>query len=1005
MGTRIEVMSKESISTSTTSSTDLGLLFNLPIKVYNINDNSLTFTEIESIKRLLADPITDEVTADKPVLSNIPQGNVIIEVSPKPAVTDPEGKEAKKAIEKIIGRKIGEVSFSKQYLWQGDLKTEDTPVLQKQLGNPLINDFRIINSKNWNPQIGVGFHFPEVNLPEVKAFEYINFAVSDEELMKISDERLLALNLKELQVIKNLFSSPEHPSSENSKHQEFLTKRKLAGLEAKPTDAELECLAQTWSEHCKHKKFTGIWQYTSEDPNDESQLPEVTESVFSSIIKKPAEFLINEAKVDWLVSLFEDNSGVIKLNDKWNIAHKVETHNFPSTLDPFGGANTGTGGVFRDPKCTGKGMTIVSSQYGFRVPHPQSYQDLPQNILPPAKILQGVVSGVEDYGNKMGIPTMCGQVLIDDGWLKCAIYVGAVSVAPAEIKGKLTHTKEIEPGYLALSLGGKVGKDGIHGATASSVEQKADAEKDVQVNQAVQIGDPITEKGVFEAMNILLYEGLIEASQDCGAGGWNSAVGELAEISNGVVMDLSKAPEKYGGLKGWEKLVSEAQERVILVVKPDNLARVLEVCNHNNVEATKLAEFNDSGYYQVLDQKQTIVYLPMEFLHQGLPKMTIKAHWKPCENYEPQIALPEDKNLTAQFLELLGRPNQQLYDWIMTRYDHEVMGGSLIKPLVGKGRGKSDAIAYRPILTEKEAAIETWGSNPWQGDIDAYHMGRNNVVDAIGRIITVGGNLNKITFNGNTTCPKPEKDSAIAARVIRMLKGAADAQIIFGAPTISGKDSTSLERAYISSKTGEEINVKAKAELLMSALAIVDDDSTLITPDFKLAGDIIYIVGETKDELGASEYYSMNNETGKNVPKSNLQELKQRYQILSEAIKLGLVHSAQYIAKGGLAMALANSAIAGDLGVDINLDQIDECSSHNGLSVDKLLFSETTGRFIVTIPPTKKEEFLVRMGGQYVKEIGKVRRDDYFCINHNGKNVVLTNVKTVRDKNKGEIRF
>jgi len=336
----------------------------------------------------------------------------------------------------------------------------------------------------------------------------------------------------------------------------------------------------------------------------------------------------------------------------------------------------------------------------------------------------------------------------------------------------------------------------------------------------------------------------------------------------------------------------------------------------------------------------------------------------------------------------------------MTRYDHEVMGGSIIKPIVGKGRGRSDAIAYRPILTESEVAIETWGSNPWQGEIDAYHMGMNNVVDAIGRVIAAGGNLNKITFNGNTTCPKPEKDPAIAAKVIRMLKGAADAQMVFCAPTISGKDSTSLERSYISTKTGEEIRVKAKTELLMSALAIVDDDSTLITCDFKIPGDLIFVIGETRDELGASEYYLMHGETGKNVPRSNLQEIKSCYQAVSGAIRCGTVHSAQYLAKGGLVMALTNSAIAGDLGVEVVLDNIGAY-----LAAEKKLFSETTGRFVVTVPPAKKEEFLTSMLGHQVKEIGKVREDGRFFIKDNGKELVHTDVRTLREKNKGEIRF
>ena len=993
---RIEVMSRGSIYPDAK-----GLVSKSPIKVYNINDDNLTLDELRAIEKLLADPIVDIVATDKSVLLNIPPEEGIIEVpkvfiemSPKPGVNDPEGKETKKAIERIIGREIKGVSFGKQYLWNGKLSPKKYFMLQKQLSNPLINEFRRIDAKDWDPKKSFGFHFPYVDLPRVEVFTYnltqdnlvIGVNTIDKHLMKISDERLLALNQEEMQTIRDLL-----------RDNEYIEKRKAVGLEAMITDAEGESFAQTWSEHCIHKKFNGIWEYTSDDFNDESGLPHITNSIFKSIIVATTQKIVKD--VNWTVSLFKDNAGIIKLNDKWNIAHKVETHNHPSGLDGFGGANTGTGGVLRDPKSSGKNMIVVSSQYGFRTPHPNSYDDLPLDIQSPARTLETVVAGVEDYGNKMGIPTMCGQVMIHYGWLKPAIYVGAVSVALAEVKGKPTHTKEIRPGYIALSLGGKVGKDGIHGATGSSTDLSADAEQSEQINQSVQIGDPIVEKGVFEVMNTLQELDYIEAAQDCGAGGWNSAVGELAELSNGVVMDLTHVPEKYQGLTGWEKLISEAQEREVIVVKPENIERVLEICAHNNVDATKIAEFNDSGYYHVLDQNKTIVYLPMDFLHKGLPQMRIKAHWKPCKNKEPEIPSLED--LTDTLLKLIGRPNMQSYDWIVTRYDHEVQGKSLIKPLVGIGKGKSDAIAYRPVLTEKEVAIESWGSNPWQGDIDAYHMGRNNVVDAIGRTIAVGGNLDKITFNGNTTCPKPEKDSYIAAQVIRMLKGAADAELVFKSPTISGKDSTSMERSYISTKTKKEVRVKAKPELLMSGLGIIPDDSTLTTPDFKLPGDLVYIVGDTRDELGASEFYLMRGETGKNVPKSNLKEIRSRYIAMSQAIKQGLVHSTHYVAKGGILYALSNSALAGDLGAEINIDSIDE-----GLGrADKLLFSETTGRFVVTVHPSKKEEFESKLQGQYIKEIGKVRSDNQFNVMYNGEQTIKTNANTLREKNKGEIRF
>ena len=1057
MGTRIEVMSKRSAATHSG-----GLMLRLPIRVYSIDD-SFEGTELDAVKMLLADPLVDIVSANRSVVTEIPleEGvplpDAVIEISPKPGVSDPHGKTTKDAIEHIIGRTIGEVSFGQQYLWSGEPSQDNLLLLQKQLGNPLIHEFRVFGKAEWNPATGVGFHFPYVNLPQVEAFRYVDIDISDTDLMELSDGRLLALNLGEMHTIQGLY-----------KDNGYLEERAKIGLEAKPTDAELESFAQKWSEHCCHKKFNAAWEYTSDGPdglNDEAGLSRVTDSIFKSIIKASTERISNS--IGWLVSVFEDNAGVIQLNKRRNLSHKVETHNHPSSLDGFGGANTGTGGVIRDPGSTGKGMNPVSSQYWFRTPHPDSYKELPPDIQSPARTLETVVAGVEDYGNKFGLPTQCGNVFIDDGWLKPGVYVGCVAVAPSEVNGIQTHTKNIEPGYMALSLGGRVGKDGIHGATASSLSLSSDAEQRQDVNQSVQIGSPIVEKGVFEVMDLLERLGYIEAAQDCGAGGWNSAVGELAELlhklekkrdeiqslfeekgitrettdheklaacsgifpvkraspfydqlrfeiesgnifsrkssgKGGVVMDLTHAPEKYAGLTGWEKLISEAQEREVIVIRPENLERVLEICKHHNVETTKIAVFDDTGYYHVRDQGTPIVFLPIDFLDQGLPQMRIKAHWTPSKNQEPEIEPLE--NLTDTLLSLVGRPNMQNYDWIVTGYDHEVLGGSLIKPLVGAGKGRSDAIAYRPVLGEKEVVIEAWGSNPWQGDIDPYHMGRNNVVDAVGKIIAAGGHLPdrstyKITFNGNTTCPTPESDPYVAAQVMRMLKGAADAEEAFNAPTISGKDSTSMERSYIST-AGNEVHVKAKPELLMSGIGVIPDDSTLTTSDFKLPGDTIYIVGETKNELGASEFYLMHGETGRNVPKSDFAEIKTQYDQMTAAIEKGLVHSCQYVAKGGLAASLANSSIGGDLGVFVELSALD---IPPGMRPDTLLFSESTGRFVVTVHPSKQKEFEESMNGVYLKRIGDVRKDKEFKITNYETVVVATTVDQLREANKGTI--
>ncbi|MBU1855010.1 MAG: phosphoribosylformylglycinamidine synthase, partial [Nanoarchaeota archaeon] len=484
MGVRVELLSKGSLDS------EEEIVTRIPIRVYSINGD-LTDTELDAAKQLLIDPITDDFAIDSSVLgtfvSNFEEAT-IIEVTPKPGVTDPHGQEVSRILENLIGREVN-VSYSEQYLRKGHLNDEDFRILRKRLGhaNPVINDYNVLKiDKNWNPSQHFEFEFPTVKIEDMPLFQYIDLNVSDEDLMKISDSRYVAMNLPEMKSIQRLFQG------KFKGYEDFLERRKAVGLDAIPTDAEIEETGQSWSEHCRHKKLNGLWYYTSDDPNDESDLPEVVDSLFKTIIAGTTYKIAKH--VDYLVSIFKDNSGVVRLNNKWNIAHKVETHNHPSSIDGFGGANTGTGGVLRDPDETGLGMIVVSSQYAFRFALPEDYPNLPDNVQDPGRTLETVVWGVEDYGNKMGIPTQYGDIMFDKGWLKPAVYVGAVAVQKAEVAGKFTHEKTVNPGYIGISLGGGVGKDGIHGATGSSESLKADSEERADVNQSVQIGNPIVEK-------------------------------------------------------------------------------------------------------------------------------------------------------------------------------------------------------------------------------------------------------------------------------------------------------------------------------------------------------------------------------------------------------------------------------------------------------------------------------------------------------------------------------
>ncbi|MBI2631449.1 hypothetical protein HYW75_00410 [Candidatus Pacearchaeota archaeon] len=624
MAHRIEVASKNLFL-----DVDEGLALTRPIKVYQV-EGDLSENELKKISQILTDPVTEVSSIDKPLIEVLPLNSVALEKSPKPGVTDPHGEEARKIFSRTLNKELGGVTFSEQYILKsrniGDI---DLRLIRKKLGNPIVNSFRSLTLDQWNGK-GFGCEITNTVFPTPEAFTYVDLEIEDSSLIRISEERYLALSLDSMKSIQALF-----------RDETFLKARREIGLESKATDAELEGFGVSWSDHCNHNKLRAKWLYTSDDPEDEADIPGIVDNLLKTLIIDPSREILKRKGI--AVSVFEDNSGVLRLNDRWNISHKVETHNHPSGEDGFGGSNTGTGGVLRDPFHTGIGMKVISSQFSFRTAHPDYYKDLPLTMQTPSRTLETVILGVEDYGNKLGVPTKSGTVMIDNSWLKPGVFVGATAVQKSEINGRPTHIKDVQPGYIAISLGGRVGKDGIHGASGSSMTHKSDANENIQVTQSVQIGNPITQKRYFDAALILAEHGLIEASQDCGAGGWHSAVGELTALCNsfekdryeiqktfrekgiteelsleerlrfassvvdlnvvaspssdliksevasgnifkrlsngrgGIVMDLTNVKEKYKGLAGWEKLISESQERGVIVVRPENVDKVITI--------------------------------------------------------------------------------------------------------------------------------------------------------------------------------------------------------------------------------------------------------------------------------------------------------------------------------------------------------------------------------------------------------------------------------------------
>jgi len=589
------------------------------IDVY-IVDADLTREELEAAASgPFCDPVIQTWSIDLPQAARF---DWAVEVGFRPGVTDNVGRTAREAIMYLTGRSFadGEGVYSGvQYLFSGLLSREEVEkIATTLLCNPLIQRYSIMSAADFMAKRGFPVSVPRVGaihespLPSVKE---IDLEVSDEELMRISREGVLALTLEEMKIIQAHYRDPQ-----------VRAERAAQGLSNNPTDVELECLAQTWSEHCKHKIFAATVQY-----EDENGTKQEIKSLFKSYIQRVTkEVRRNMGERDFCLSVFKDNAGVITFDENNSLVFKVETHNSPSALDPYGGALTGIVGVNRDPFGTGQGARLIFNTDVFCFADPFYDKPLPSRLLHPRRIFEGVVEGVEHGGNKSGIPTVNGSIVFDERFIgKPLVFCGTAGMMPTQVNGIPGHEKSIKPGDLIVMTGGRIGKDGIHGATFSSEELNENSPV-----TAVQIGDPITQKRMFDFLIRARDKGLYRFITDNGAGGLSSSIGEMAGECNGCRLDLAKAPLKYPGLDPWEILISEAQERMSLAVPPEKVDEFLAMARRFGVEATVLGEFTDSGIFHVKYAEKTVAWLPMSFLHEGLPPMQIPAKWQPPVNPE-----------------------------------------------------------------------------------------------------------------------------------------------------------------------------------------------------------------------------------------------------------------------------------------------------------------------------------------------------------------------------------
>jgi phosphoribosylformylglycinamidine synthase II len=872
-------------------------------------------TVTRAAARLLVDPVVEvcEVNSVSPAAGNGSHAGTAREINVlfKPGVTDNVGQSTKAALVEL-GLPVEEVATCRKYWVNPDAADAELHELAERV---LAND--AIEHVVWGP-----LHLDKLSLGSTYRFELVTVPIrgmSDAELTELSRAGQLYLSLREMQTIRDHFAAELRD----------------------PTDVELETIAQTWSEHCSHKTLGGRIHYR--DETRELRFENLLKETIFAATRSIRERL---GKDDWCVSVFKDNAGVVKFDDKNCVCFKVETHNHPSALEPYGGANTGLGGVIRDPLGTGLGARPVCNTDVFCFAPPDTpYESLPPGILHPRTVAKGVVAGVRDYGNRMGIPTVNGAIYFDPRYLgNPLVFCGNVALIPSD-----KVEKQMRPGDRIVAVGGRTGRDGIHGATFSSGELTHESE--TTSGGAVQIGNAVTEKMLADVLLEARDRGLYTAVTDCGAGGFSSAVGEMG-ADTGAEVWLERAPLKYSGLSYTEIWISEAQERMIVAVPPDNWDAFDALCRAEGVEATVLGRFTDTKRLVLKYHEQQVADLSMAFLHDGRPPVVREATYAPPA--ARPLALPRKERFDDDLKAILGSLNVCSKEWVIRQYDHEVQSGSAVKPLVGvHDDGPSDAAIVRPDIRSLRGVVIACGMNPRYGDLDPYWMAASAIDEAVRNCVAVGADPSRIAILDNFCWGNTERPEVLGS-LVRAALACRDVAVVWSTPFISGKDSLNNEFSYVDAE-GRRLTVSIPSSLLISALGQIDDVSRAVTMDAKEAGNLVYLIGATKNELGGSHFAKVNNRDGGEVPRVDLPVAPRIFAALHQAIARRLVRSCHDLSEGGLTVAAAEMAFAGGLGLELELSLLQKASGLDDPAV--LLFSESNTRFLVEVAPRCQREF------------------------------------------------